>query len=504
MRDTEGEQEPELPDVDDQPTGGELTPRGSLPDTPGVGEADGSDLPGDLQPEVRRWVLRFRLLLKQTGLSARAYAARHDISTGTLTNYRKGRTMPKESAVQTLLNDQPPHLTEEVIEQTWQLWEDALRVSSRHEYAKHQLRGKARRAAAKAESLQVLVETLSNDVVAKDARIADLTKQVEDLKDSFAQDAVDNQVLLTELNQQIADLTAERDKLRRSEGETRRHLADAERTRDAARQQASDLAAQLVQIEEQNAPELNGDPGPADASETITALELRVQELQQLVDQDHRQSSYQADRINALEWEAKEQREKKRKARQALTDAAASLMENRAQSDRLQRTYDELVARHDELGTKYSALTAQFGELKQRNTSLQSATAAYQRTPAASPSLPRRPRSTTRARRSTPTGLLAGLTLVNIVASYIVGNGFAHLQHAKHDTVWQLALYAALAVGIALGSWIALDDELTDTDDFTSWMCVMSVVIMTVSVFLPDIPVLHTLAVNLQSSLNPD
>lgn len=46
-------------------------------------------------------------------------------------------------------------------------------------------------------------------------------------------------------------------------------------------------------------------------------------------------------------------------------------------------------------------------------------------------------------------------------------------------------------MGIAHGSWIAIEDELTDSDDFTSWMLVTSVVITTVSVFLPDTPALQ-------------
>ncbi|MET9914315.1 hypothetical protein ABZZ74_47745 [Streptomyces sp. NPDC006476] len=517
MRD---EQWPELtagggdePYGDEDGPRGEMTPAPSLPDTFLTEEEDdGRDLPPDLKPEVRVWVMRFRLLLKRTGLSARAYATRHDISAATLTNYRKGRTMPKESAVQTLFNDQPPGLTDDVVEQTWALWEDALRVASVHEYEKHLLRGQARQAVAKADSLQVLVETLSRDVVDKDARIGDLDAQMKNLQQTFNQNAVDDHRLLEDLREQIARLTEERDKLSRSEAESRRHLEDAERTRDAALHRARQLEAQLIRLEEETALELNTDNTPAEASETITALELRLQELQQLHDQDLQQFSQHADQISHLEQtirtastqlyyeqeRTEQQRDKKKKARNELASVRSLLTQSQSQHNQLRSAYEELKERHEELGIKYSELTAQYGGLKKQSTAI-NPRAHY-----AALSTPSHDSDDWRPAHRTPTWALMAWIVVSLVAAYVIGNGFAYLQQARHDTIWQLAVYSLIAMALTWGGFGLLDDELTRVGDFCIWMAVVTTGAMVISVFLPDIPLLHTMAVNLQSPLNPD
>ncbi|MET8038762.1 hypothetical protein [Streptomyces sp. NPDC005345] len=495
-----------------------------MPDVPpGAAETDGSDLPGDLSIEVRAWVLRFRWLLKRTGLSANAYARRHDLSAATLSNYSKGRTMPKESTVRILLGDQPPGLTDEVVDQTWQLWEDALRVASSHEYAKHQLRGQARQAFAKVEALEVLVATLSKDVVAKDSRIDALDQEVNELKMTLAQDAVDNEFLLTELNERIAVLTAERDELRRSEQQTRQHLADAERTRDAALQQADDLASRLLNLEEQTAPEL--DRGATEASpdrgESVTVLQQRVRELQEeLQKRGSVQASQLTDKLGDLRWAAKsaamrletqtarteEQRDKKEKARKELSRTSTELAQQRAEHEQLRQAYEDVNAQHLSLKERHAQLVEEFRAAKQQNIDLQRQ--------------PQRPsggttRTTAQRRRvgdardtpSTPFWLVGLLMLANLAASYVVGNGFGVLQRAEHDTHWQLAGYAALAVGLTTAGWTSLAAQLPEpvpSSHFSGLMIYTALITMLISIWLPDLPLLHVAAVHLQSPLNPD
>ncbi|MCX4920302.1 hypothetical protein [Streptomyces sp. NBC_00687] len=497
-----------------------------MPDVPpGAAETDGSDLPGDLAIEVRAWVLRFRLLLKRTGLSANAYARRHDLSAATLSNYSKGRTMPKESTVRVLLGDQPPGLTDEVVDQSWQLWEDALRVASSHEYAKHQLRGQARQAFARADALQVLVDALSNDVVSKDSRIDALDQEVNDLKMTLARDAVDNELLLGELNERIAALTAERDELRRSEQQTREHLADAERTRDVALRHADALASRLINIEEQTAPELDG--GGADVSsearEMVIFLERRLEELEQQLEQqlqESQQSSPLTDKIGNLEWAAnsasmrletqtartQEQRDKKEKARKELSRTSTELAQQRAEHQQLRQAYDDVNAQHLNLKERHAQLVEEFRTVKQQNIDLQRQPLRPSADTARATAQPRRV-ADARATPRTRFWLVGLLTVANLAASYIVGNGFGVLQRAEHDTHWQLALYAALAVGLTIQCWASLEGELPEpipSSHFGGWMIYTALITMLISIWLPDLPLLHAAAVHLQSPLNPD
>jgi len=242
-----------------------------VPAVTSVPPAEESDLPEDMAPELQAWVVRLRWLLKRTGISQNAYAARVGLSPGTLSKYRHGKSMPVEIFVEALLEQQDRPLTGAVRDDCRELWEQALRVASAHEYEKHLLRREVRDARLQTESLAHVIDGLSRRVNDTEHDKRELESKVEELRGTAARESARSEQERQEYRQRITELETEGDTLRHIAQVARQDLENLQRTHDAVQNRAEHFLQRLHALEEQSGRELSGTspgqlPAPTEAS----------------------------------------------------------------------------------------------------------------------------------------------------------------------------------------------------------------------------------------------
>ncbi|MGW5354193.1 hypothetical protein ACWERV_27185 [Streptomyces sp. NPDC004031] len=241
----------------------------------------GTDAPR-AEEALQRWVERFRWLLEQTGQPAYVYAANHDLSETQVSRWRNGKTMPTEFAVDDLLRSLQPALSEQVVEQTWELWREAAKTASRYEYEKYMLRQELRRALQQLKNVGAYAETLRDQHDAAQADVARLRRQVEELQQAAGRTAVLSQLEHDRKDQRITELEAElgllKAQLHEAEQDlktTDREIEAVDRTEARAADHADAVRRQLRALEEATARQLPpghetaapADPAPAPASD---------------------------------------------------------------------------------------------------------------------------------------------------------------------------------------------------------------------------------------------
>ncbi|MGW6015600.1 helix-turn-helix domain-containing protein [Streptomyces sp. NPDC055210] len=194
---------------------------------------------------IEVWTEWLAFLLKNTGMSQRAYAQRAGVDPSTLSRYCKGTTLPVEAFVERLLADQQSPLTADVRAQVRQQWEAALQAGSRHEFEKHRLRVSERRAQLEIDKLEEIVQRLEKSLGEKEDECEQLTRRLEQIQQAGAHQHGQYWARRDE----IRVLENRRAELQYAQHLLARELAHAHQTRAQWQHYHRDMTEQLTALE---------------------------------------------------------------------------------------------------------------------------------------------------------------------------------------------------------------------------------------------------------------